>query len=530
MPSQTSDLVTLLLKEGKRRLIALTTMFSVVAILALVVDLLVPKKWEASALLIAESSNIIKPLMEGRAVATGITDQTALVTQTIMSKRIMRELLADGGWLKKKLSPKDELNLILDLRSRVHIDTPREQTIHIVYTDSDPKRAYELTNKIAEIYVRESTNLKEQESREAFDFINERVKEYGGRLNDDHSKLLAYYHGQGKALAQIPLDVPATDEAAPPPSDALAPKSKISPEELVQLRAEEATLTAQLGHKAGTPSAAESLQVEEQYRSRVLQLQNDLDRLLVTYTDEHPDVKRARRDLAVAKEELKHTEQARLDHENAKAAAVALDDELTRAARARLEVVQTKLASATGIRRRPTTRSASSKMQHAAAVAADADPEMRGVGQDTTLSELSRRYEATRDVYQDLLKRRENARVSMDLDAERRGMTMRIEEPAEMPVVASGLRLFQLSLIGLIVAVMVPLAYLFAIVRLDPRVRSPEAIERVARVPLLVTIPGAARRDGSSVRRRGLVAATMVAGVFVVYVAVLLVRMKITST
>ncbi len=528
MPSQTSDLVTLLLKEGKRRLIALTTMFSVVAIVALVVDLLVPKKWEASALLIAESSNIIKPLMEGRAVATGITDQTALVTQTIMSKRIMRELLADGGWLKKKLSPKDELNLILDLRSRVHIDTPREQTIHIVYTDSDPRRAYELTNKIAEIYVRESTNLKEQESREAFDFINERVKEYGGRLNDDHSKLLAYYHGQGKALARIPTEVPATDEAAPPPSE--APKSKISPEELAQLRAEEATLTAQLGHKGSAQSAAESLQAEEQYRSRVLQLQNDLDRLLVTYTDEHPDVKRARRDLAVAKEELKHTEQARLDHESAKAAAVALDDELTRAARARLEVVQTKLASATGIRRRPTPHSPSPKMQHAAALAADTDPEMRGVGQDTTLSELSRRYEATRDVYQDLLKRRENARVSMDLDAERRGMTMRIEEPAEMPVVASGLRLFQLSLIGLVVAVMVPLGYLFAIVRLDPRVRSPEAIERVARVPLLVTIPGARRGDGSAVRRRGLLAATMVAGVFVVYVAVLLVRMKITST
>jgi hypothetical protein len=153
---------------------------------------------------------------------------------------------------------------------------------------------------------------------------------------------------------------------------------------------------------------------------------------------------------------------------------------------------------------------------------------MKGVGQDTTLSELSQRYEATHDIYEDLLKRRENARVSMDLDAERRGLTMRIEEAAELPVVASGLRLFELSLIGLLVAFLVPAGTLFAIVRLDPRLRSGEQIERLARVPLLVSIPYAPAAAGLSSRRRGLLAAAMVTGVAAVYAAVFIVRLVVT--
>jgi len=247
--------------------------------------------------------------------------------------------------------------------------------------------------------------------------------------------------------------------------------------------------------------------------------------MLVTYTDEHPDVKRARMDLVIAKEELHHAEQARADRESARAAASALDDELARAARRRLEEVENKIAAATGVRRRPAI------VRSALRLAAEEplpEPAMKGVGQDTTLSELSQRYEATHDIYEDLLKRRENARVSMDLDAERRGHTMRIEEAAELPVVASGLPLSQLVIIGLLVAFLLPGGTLFAVVKLDPRVRSGEQIERLARVPLLVSIPDAPGEGAPSPNRGGWLAAGLVAGAFVVYAAVLIVRMVVT--
>jgi polysaccharide chain length determinant protein (PEP-CTERM system associated) len=524
---QQSELVGLFVKEGRRHLMTLVTMFSVIAILALAIEIALPKRWDATAVVVVESTNILKPLMEGRAVTTAVADQTAFVTQVVLSKRVLREIVAFGGLAKKKMDAIQEQVLLEQLKSRIKIDSLREEAIKISYHDNEPKRTAQITNKVAELYVREASNLKENDSREAFEFISEQVKVYEKRLNDDHAKLLAYYRGQLQAQntpAPAPTDAPS--EAAPPAHT--ESKAKLSPDDLAELRTEEATLTTQLGHKKAVASP-ETLQAEEQqYRGRVLQLQGELDRLLVTYTDEHPDVKRARRDLAIAKDELNRTEQARRDRESERARAEAADDEETRAARERLEVVRAKIASATGT---PGRRRLSTSPRPRAVAAADPnsiDGEMRGVSQDTVLSELLRRYEATRDVYQDFLKRRENARVSMELDAQHRGLTMRIEEMAEVPVLATGLRLAQLSLIGLLVAVAIPFGFLFAIVRLDPRVRSATQIERLANLPLLITIP---QGPGTRVplRRQGGIAGLMVAGVFVIYVAAFIVRLKLTS-
>jgi polysaccharide chain length determinant protein (PEP-CTERM system associated) len=509
-----ADLFGLLVKEGKRRLLSLTVLFSVVAVAALGVGVMLPKRWESTTVLVAETDNIIRPLMEGRAFATGIADQTAIVTQAVLSRRILREVLTFGGWVGRR-SPQEEERLLNQLRSRIHIDSPREEMLRISYNDSDPKRTYQIANKLAEIYLRESTVSKERESREAFDFISKQVKEYGDKLADAHEKVLAYYRSQETGTV-APSPAPAAGE----PEQTV----KITPDELAALRAEEATLTTQLGRKRVAPGPhPESVEVEQQYRARVVQGQAELDRLLATYTEEHPDVKRARRSLTAATEDLHRVEQARVAREKAATITSQLDDDVAHAAQSRLEEVQRRIAAATN-RRRPTMTTR--------VVVPDSkiDPELRGVGQDTMLSELLRRYEATRDVYQDLLKRRENARVSMELDAQHRGLTLRVQEAAEMPVTATSLRLIHISAIGLVLALAIPLAFLFVLVRFDPRVRSPWQIEHLVRVPLLATIPYApSSADRSRGRNRWLLVVVMLAGVFAVYTAVFLIKLK-TST
>ena len=108
---------------------------------------------------------------------------------------------------------------------------------------------------------------------------------------------------------------------------------------------------------------------------------------------------------------------------------------------------------------------------------------------ESSLAELTRDYEVNRDLYQDLLKRRENARVSMNLDAEQRGLSFRIQEPAAMPLRPTGLRLMHVAGAGLGAAFFTPLVLLFGVIKLDPRVRSPLQIERDAALPVLGTMP-----------------------------------------
>lgn len=78
-------------------------------------------------------------------------------------------------------------------------------------------------------------------------------------------------------------------------------------------------------------------------------------------------------------------------------------------------------------------------------------------------SELTRDYQVTRKVYEDLLARKENARLSMTLDQEGQGVSYRIQEPAVFPLKPAGLG-FMVALapiIGFLLPLIILIAYVF---------------------------------------------------------------------
>jgi uncharacterized protein involved in exopolysaccharide biosynthesis len=136
---------------------------------------------------------------------------------------------------------------------------------------------------------------------------------------------------------------------------------------------------------------------------------------------------------------------------------------------------------------------------------------------ESALAELTRDYEVNRDIYQDLLRRRENARVSMELDREERGLTLRVQDPAIMPLRPTGLRFLHFAIAGLLVAVVVPLALLFLRVRFDPRIRSANQLQKLSDRQLLTVVP--LYRTPRDQRRLRLRQAMSVSIVFVVVLA-----------
>jgi len=110
-------------------------------------------------------------------------------------------------------------------------------------------------------------------------------------------------------------------------------------------------------------------------------------------------------------------------------------------------------------------------------------------GGAATLAQLTRDYQVNRDIYQDLLRRREQARVSMNLDRDKQGLTFRIYEPATLPLQPSGLRYIHFIVIGLLASLMVPAAWVFAQIQLDPRVRFGAVLAYKTKIAYLATVP-----------------------------------------
>jgi len=110
-------------------------------------------------------------------------------------------------------------------------------------------------------------------------------------------------------------------------------------------------------------------------------------------------------------------------------------------------------------------------------------------GNKAERSELTRDLQVNREIYNDLLKRREKARVSMSLDIEGQGLSYEITEQARYPVGPAGLQFNTFASVGWLLGLLAPIVLLVGLLQVDPRVRSPKQIQDALEIPLLGSIP-----------------------------------------
>src|SRR5262249_46213972 len=363
----------------------LVIVFAVIALAGLVTGVLWPKKFASSTSILVQESNIIKPLMEGRAVATGNADRAAIAREGIFSKRIMDEILKTGGWMQGNPTPLDQEKIIEQIKLRTSIANLRENLLQITYADSDPDRAFAVTKRLAELFIQESLAAKERESRDAYEFIDGQVQSYRQKLSDAEDKLSAYRGKNADAR-------PGSETDANTRISSLRTQVENARMELMEQRSKESAIVAQLSGE----SEITAVQTREgQYRARLVELQEQLDKLLLQYTDQHPDVIRVRHQIADLTASLKQEEAAKSARKAAGTPAPVDEsvqyNPLYQELRSKLAEVR-RNAAATGSR-----MSASETL-----LQRELDRSRRIADSENVLSELTRDYEVNRDIYQDL--------------------------------------------------------------------------------------------------------------------------------
>lgn len=507
------ELVPVLVTEARRRMLTLGTLFALIALAALVIGATWPKKYESSTTILVQESNIVTGLMEGRAVATGIADRASIAREVIFSRKVMNEILVAGGWMGRQPqpSPVEQDRIIEAITNRTKIASPRDNLIQISYSDSDAARSYHITQRLAELFIQESLAAKERESRNAFDFINSQVESYHKKLTDAEDKLKAYREANVDAR-------PGGETDSNTRISQLRSQVEQSRMELMEQRSREGALVAQVSGE----SEITAVQTRAgQYRMQMAELQGQLDKLLLTYTEDYPDVVRIRHQMQDLREALKREESQKIVAK-ANGGATSIDENV------QYNPLYQELRSKLNEARRNAAATASRMSASESMLQAELERSKRIANSENALSELTRDYEVNRDVYQDLLKRRENARVSMDLDEKQQGLTFRIQEPAVMPLRPSGLRMMHFAIAGLGLGLVLPLGLLFGYARFDPRVRSAAQIERLAGVPVLATVPPfptPADRRRNAVHGAALL--IIIIGVLLAYAAMYWIRMEV---
>ena len=497
-----NELVPVLISEVRRNRLMMAAVFSGLALLTLLAALVMPGTYAASTTVLAQQSDIIQPLLEGRAVATQATDRAGIARQVIYSRKVLGEALQAGGWLENKPSAVQQDRLMEQLKGRIVVTSPRPNLIQIAYRDSDAKRTYAVTDRLATAFINESLAAKARESREAYEFINGRVNDYHTKLIDAENSLRDYRERNVDAQPGS-----ATDSNTRISS--LRNQVEQTRMALMEQRSRVSAISSQLSGE----SAVTAVQTRETlYRAQLLDLQGQLDRLLLNYTEQHPDVVRIRHQMA-------DLQRAMTEEQQRQAASPQGGNPLGQ--QAQLNPLYQELRSQQAQAQREAAATQTRLSAAESMLNGELERSRRIADSENTLAELTRDYEVNRDIYQDLLKRRENARVSMELDREQRGLTLRVQDPATMPLRPTGLSPLHVVLAGLAMALAVPVGLIFLRARFDPRIRSARHLQKISPVAVLTTVPAYhSTHDRRAQMKRDAMGLGLLASVALAYVLV----------
>jgi polysaccharide chain length determinant protein (PEP-CTERM system associated) len=415
-----------------------------------------------------EEQKIISPLTQGMAATADVKDQGRIAKELIFGQRIMSQLVEVSGLGKGATTAIERDNVMLGIQGRMKIVNISSNLIRIEFKDADPKRAQMVAQRAAELFVSEGTDKRIEESREAFQFIEAQSAEYLEKLTEAEDRLKEFRSQNldarvgteaevGARVMKLQQDIDTTRTA------------------LADAEVRRDSLEKQLSGEAEIAVVATR---EGQYRERIGQLQNQIDELRLNYLDTHPEIVRLKYQIEDLTAALKEAQDNRGKPGSGGAQSATITSPMYMQLRTDLSRIKIEIDSLQG-------RLSEYKRQ----LGTELDRGRRVNVGEAALAVITRDYEVNREIYHDLLRRRENARVSMNLGKTEQGPAFRIQEPANLPVQRTGLRLIHVILAGIVLSLAIPVFFVIAKLKLDPRVRHAALIVSQLKLPLLATVP-----------------------------------------
>ncbi len=439
--------------------------FIVIAVITIGVATTWPKSYTSFSTIYADNSNILQPLMEGNAVATGIGDQARMAEEILFNRTYTDEVLKTSGWDPTSLSPSEKDEIILGIQARTEVTNVGRapaSLIRIAHSDKDPVKAFTIAQKYTTLFIEESVVEKRTESRSAFNFIQNQVDTYKQKLQESEERLSRFKSENNNGTLE---------EANSRISSYRAEIERLELD-LGQLDTEAASVQAQL---AGEQEVQKDLTELNAFRNRINALQIQLDGLRSRFHDNYPDV--------VAVQEQISDLMSLYENGNA-GVLISIDDLQTGGITPLHQELRSRLAEI-----ETTKQSKMTQLNGIKGLFVAETDRIKLINESVAqLAELTRDYNVTRDFYNDLTKTLENARVSMNLDEEQQGVTFKVQEAAVIPTQPDGFAFTQLLLGSFLLALAVPLGILVLYMELDPRVSS-EADFQPDWPPYLIAIP-----------------------------------------
>jgi polysaccharide chain length determinant protein (PEP-CTERM system associated) len=359
----------------------------------------------------------------------------------------------------------------------------------ISYQGSDPRTVSLVTNTLASFFDEENRKAREGQASGTTEFLKVQLGETKKRLDDQEQRVGAF---KRRYAGQLPQQIDTNLATL----DHLYAQLRQNADGQTRLTERRQTLSSQLAEAESAGSSAGSMVPPElREAARLAQKQEELARLRIHFSEKYPDVMRLAAEVAALERELADANEARKNKPDPEADTTASPTPAMAATpyvfrlREGLAEVQTELRilKAEEGRLRGAVEGYQARVENV--------PQ-----REQEFMELSRNYQSTRELYDSLTKRYEEAQLAQSMEHRQKGEQFRIIDqavPNAQPAAPNRLRLLIVTLagaIGLAVAVVLLAEFL------DTSFHEVDDLRTFTNVPVLVSIPQILTR--TDLRRR----------------------------
>jgi polysaccharide chain length determinant protein (PEP-CTERM system associated) len=490
---------------------------------------MMPNTYMAKTRIYVDADSMLRPLLRGIAVDTNVLNEVDIMQRTLLSRPNLQKVarLADLDLGAKTLI--DQETVITDLQRKLKITSQARSLFELTYEGTQPPQAKKVIQSLLDIFVEGNLGNSRRDMVTAQSFINEQIREYEKQLEQAERRLadfkaqnLGFLPGDNNYSAK--LEVARNEVAKTQGELAEARKSR---DELRKQLAEvpkliETVNVGSLGPDLGPPIGGGAGGGDTVLR--VPELEQKMKTLRLRYTDRHPDVIETRRLLELAKQE--EADRVAKEAEGGPAAPQPGSVKTTASnpvyEQLKLQQVQQETMIATLESRLERNQGDVRRWEQLA----------RSVpGVAAEMSRLDRDYNVIKRNYDELLGRREAARIGQDLETQTKSVQFRLVDPPDVSAKPSGPNRPLLVSVVFIVGLGAGCVFAFFLSQLDNTMRHVEQLRTAFQLPILggvsmIQSAWAARRNRIEVASFGLACLSLLGA----YLGLLSIEAFITKT
>ena len=431
-----------------------------------------PDEYTSKAQVYVDTRSVLQPLLKGLAIQSDPDSEVKMMARTLLSRSNVETIARESDLDITTNTANEFEDLVTQLAYEIQLKSAgRDNIYNISYEHTNAVTAQRVVQETLDLFVEGSLGNNRRDTDTAGRFLEEQITEYEARLSESEQRL-ANFKRQYNNILPLSGTYYSRLQTLNSELEATVLSIRQTNEQVDSLKSQIKNQVASTN--LGVTNQEDSV-LKTRYDDRIKNLEEELDKLKLRFTDKHPDV-------VETKQLLESLEASRQREVDAFLAAAEGDiqgpmNELTQEIRLEMSRLQSEIASLSVKEADLKTKIAELESK------VDLIPQI-----EAESTALNRDYDILKKKYEELLARREAADLSRRAEVSAEELQFRIIEPPMVPNKPSGPHRIILYTVVLILGFGTGIGLAFLISQLSPVLVRPKQLLRLSDYPVWGTV------------------------------------------